>query len=57
MVKEYFAWEGDFDGYGGKKFNQGKIYKWKLSYFVHNYSQVIYFAENVLVEMVGAKRK
>ncbi|XP_060553025.1 elongation factor 1-gamma-like [Ruditapes philippinarum] len=27
MVKEYFAWEGDFDGYGGKKFNQGKIYK------------------------------
>jgi elongation factor 1-gamma len=24
MVKEYFAWEGDFDG---KKFNQGKIFK------------------------------
>ena len=25
MVQEYFAWEGDFDG---KKFNQGKIFKW-----------------------------
>ncbi|XP_061163244.1 elongation factor 1-gamma-like [Saccostrea echinata] len=24
LVKEYFAWEGDFDG---KKFNQGKIFK------------------------------
>jgi len=24
MVTEYFAWEGDF---GGKKFNQGKIFK------------------------------
>jgi len=24
LVKEYFAWEGDFDG---KKFSQGKIYK------------------------------
>jgi len=24
MVKEYFSWEGDF---GGKKFNQGKIFK------------------------------
>lgn len=24
IVKEYFAWEGDFDG---KKFNQGKIFK------------------------------
>jgi len=24
MVKEYFAWEGEF---GGKKFNQGKIFK------------------------------
>jgi len=24
MVKEYFSWEGDFDG---KKFNQGKIFK------------------------------
>jgi elongation factor 1-gamma len=24
IVKEYFAWEGDF---GGKKFNQGKIFK------------------------------
>jgi len=26
-VKEFFAWEGDFKGFGGKKFNQGKIYK------------------------------
>lgn len=25
LVQEYFAWEGDF---GGKKFNQGKIFKW-----------------------------
>ena len=25
LVTEYFAWEGDF---GGKKFNQGKIFKW-----------------------------
>ena len=24
LVKEYFAWEGNFDG---KKFNQGKIFK------------------------------
>ena len=24
LVKEYFTWEGDFDG---KKFNQGKIFK------------------------------
>ena len=24
LVKEYFMWEGDF---GGKKFNQGKIFK------------------------------
>lgn len=24
LVDEYFAWEGDF---GGKKFNQGKIFK------------------------------
>lgn len=24
LVEEYFAWEGDF---GGKKFNQGKIFK------------------------------
>jgi elongation factor 1-gamma len=24
LVKEYFSWEGDF---GGKKFNQGKIFK------------------------------
>lgn len=24
MVKEYFSWEGNFDG---KKFNQGKIFK------------------------------
>lgn len=24
LVKEYFTWEGDF---GGKKFNQGKIFK------------------------------
>lgn len=24
MVQEYFLWEGDF---GGKKFNQGKIFK------------------------------
>lgn len=25
MINEHFLWEGDFDG---KKFNQGKIYKW-----------------------------
>ena len=24
LVKEYFSWEGSFDG---KKFNQGKIFK------------------------------
>lgn len=24
LVKEYFSWEGNFDG---KKFNQGKIFK------------------------------
>lgn len=24
MINEYLAWEGDF---GGKKFNQGKIFK------------------------------
>jgi elongation factor 1-gamma len=24
LVKEYFSWEG---GFGGKKFNQGKIFK------------------------------
>ncbi len=24
LVQEYFAWEGDF---GGKKFNQGKVFK------------------------------
>lgn len=27
MVEEYFNWEGDFDGFGGKKFSCGKIYK------------------------------
>jgi len=27
MVKEYFAWEGDFKEFGGLKFNQGKIFK------------------------------
>lgn len=25
MVKEFFLWEGNF---GGKKFNQGKVFKW-----------------------------
>jgi len=25
LVEEYLSWEGDF---GGKKFNQGKIFKW-----------------------------
>lgn len=28
MVKEYFAWEGDFK-HVGKAFNQGKIFKWE----------------------------
>jgi len=27
LVKEHFAWEGDFADMGGLKFNQGKIYK------------------------------
>ena len=25
LVEEYLSWEGEF---GGKKFNQGKIFKW-----------------------------
>lgn len=28
MVKEYFAWEGEFK-HVGKPFNQGKIFKWE----------------------------
>lgn len=28
MVKEYFAWEGDFK-HVGKAFNQGKVFKWE----------------------------
>ena len=28
MVKEYFAWEGEFK-HVGKAFNQGKIFKWE----------------------------
>jgi len=28
MVKEYFAWEGDFK-HVGKPFNQGKVFKWE----------------------------
>lgn len=27
LVKEYFAWEGEFKHLGGKKFNSGKIFK------------------------------
>lgn len=29
MVKEYFAWEGEFK-HVGKAFNQGKIFKWEV---------------------------
>jgi len=32
LVEEYLSWEGDF---GGKKFNQGKIFKWTFWPF-HN---------------------
>jgi len=36
LVDEYLSWEGDF---GGKKFNQGKIFKWTfwttLCYTIH----------------------
>jgi len=28
-IEEYLSWEGKFDG---KKFNQGKIYKWTFAY-------------------------
>lgn len=27
LVDEYFLWEGDFPHEGGKRFNQGKIFK------------------------------
>ena len=27
LVEEYLSWEGDF---GGRKFNQGKIFKWTI---------------------------
>ena len=29
LVEEYLSWEGNF---GGKKVNQGKIFKWKISW-------------------------
>lgn len=27
IVKEHFAWQGEFEGFGGKKFKDGKVYK------------------------------
>ena len=37
LVEEYLCWEGDF---GGKKFNQGKIFKWNVLWHSPDITQV-----------------